>query len=245
MVRILLILALTVIMAGLGVSYASAQDDGDLRLSRVMHMQIKPGQLAAFAAARARIIEHQQEHGFRWRQRVSINENNVVRISTRLNEGWADMQAMSEWRQNTPRANSGMREAVEFLGTRIVQFIPELAYAPENPRVPYGEFNFSRELRLYPSPGRGQAFREFMGTVQDAFQEADSGQPRFVRRSVVGSGGFSLTVSYPAKDVIDSYASRDEIQAIFQALDFTPGNIRRVRTVNWTFRRDLGFVPSN
>ena len=210
-------------------------------------MQIKPGQLAAFEAALAKQIEHRQEHGFRWRERVSINENNVVRISTRLNEGWADMQAMSEWRQNTPRANTGMRETVEFLGTRIVQGLPELSYFPENPRVPFGEFNFSRELRIYPSPGRGQAFREFMETVRDAFQEADSGQPRFVRRNVIGSGGFSVTVGYLAKDVLDSYASRDEIQAIFESLQAggSPGNIRRMQTVNWTWRRDLAFVPSN
>ena len=245
MARSLLILTLTVIIAGLGVSCASAQDDGDLRLSRVSYMQIKPGQLAAFEAAWAKQIEHRQEHGFRWRERVAINENNVVRINTRLNEGWADMETMREWFQNTPRANSGMGEAVEFLGTEITQGLPEMSYFPENPRVPFGEFNFSHELRIYP--GRGQGFREFMEAVRDAFQEADSGQPRFVGRHVVGPGGFSVTVGYPAKDVLDWYTSRDEIQAILGSVqrDGSPNNTRRIQRENWTWRRDLAFVPSN
>ena len=125
MSRNLLILTLTVIIAGPGVSYASAQHEADLRLSRVLYMQIKPGQMATFEAVRARQLEHQQEHGFRWRQRVNINENNVVRITTRLNEGWADTQAIREWFQNAPPSNAGMGEAVEFLGSEIVQFLPE------------------------------------------------------------------------------------------------------------------------
>jgi len=247
MARNLLILTLTGIIAGLGISCASAQDDGGLRLSRVMYMQIKPGQLVAFEAARARIIEHQEEHGYRWQESVAINENNVARIRTRLNEGWADMQTRREWFQNTPSVNAGMREIAELLGTEIVQFLPELSYVPENRRVPQGENNFLRELRVYPSPGSGRALREFMGTVRDAFQAADSGQPRFVSQNIVGAGGFSFSVSYPAEDVIDSYASRDEIQAILgplQAVD-SLSNVGRMRTMNWTFRRDLAFVPSN
>ena len=65
MPRSLLVLALTVTIAGLGVPCASAQNDGELRLNRVLYMQIKTGQMVAFEAALARQLEHRQEHGYR------------------------------------------------------------------------------------------------------------------------------------------------------------------------------------
>ena len=110
-----------------------------------------------------------------------------------------------------------------------------------------GENNFTRELRVYPSPGPGAPGIHGDRGVRDAFQAADSGQTRFVRQNIVGAGGFSFSVAYPAKDALDSYASRDEIQAILWSLQAggSPGNISRMRTVNWSWRRDLVFTPSN
>ncbi len=246
MKRSILILVLSGLAGGLGMSGAAAQD-GPV-LNRVNYMQVKPGQREAFAAARLRQIEHRREHGYPWREFVSINENGVVRIATRLNNGWEDMGAMREWRRSTPFVNTGMRETVDFLGSEVTESLPEYGYMPEDRRVPQGEVNFSREVRIFPNPGRARALREFLTvTVRDAFQEAGSGQMRFLRQSVLGRGGFSFIVVYPARDVQDAYASREAISAILASArgNSEGGNIRRTRFSNWTWMRDLGFNPAD
>tara|TARA_Y100000588_G_scaffold299027_1_gene320242 strand:- start:1286 stop:2029 length:744 start_codon:yes stop_codon:yes gene_type:complete len=245
--RVLLVTALSGLLAVLAIFGTSAQNAGGDPFFYNVAMQVKPGQLQAFEEARGRWVAHRQEHGYPWRENVAITaENNIVRISTRLDNGWDDVAARREWVQNTPRANSGMAATVDFLGSEIGQGLPELSYIPENPRFTGPEeVGFVRELRILPHPGAGAAVRQFLADLRDAQAEADSDQPRFVGRTLIGRDTFGFGVLTPARDIGDSYAAREALQPIISSLSGLQGNIRRFRVIHWIPRPDLSYVPED
>tara|TARA_Y100000588_G_scaffold299027_1_gene320241 strand:- start:419 stop:1156 length:738 start_codon:yes stop_codon:yes gene_type:complete len=245
MMQVLTRIALTGLVLGVGFSHAAAQAPAGA-LSHTMYMQLGPGpgQLQAFEEARGRAIEHRREHGFAWNEFVAIDENNIVRISTTLPNGWADLAARRAWFLDTPRSNSGVFEVAGVLGTEIGEFLPEFSYQPENPRVAQGEGGFVREIRVYPSPGSFNQIQEFMSGFRQAMIDMDSDQNRGVARNIVGDGGFSLSVYYPATDPADYHAARQALLPIFDGLP-SASIFQRIQNINWTPRQDLNFTVDN
>ena len=240
--RTLLLAVLSFTVSALTAPIASAQPAPNGPLSARFYLQLKPGELPAFEEARMRAIEHRRENGFRWNEFVVISENNVVRITAQLPNGWSDVAAQREWFASNP-GNSGMADTAARIWNDISQSRPELSHQPDNPRVAQGDFGFIRELRVYMNPGQGSAVIEFTEAIRDAFQAAGSDQPRFVASGVVGGRGPSISVFYPARDAADYYTNRESLQPIFDSVrsQRTPGAVQRTETINWTRRRDLDF----
>ena len=241
--QVLTRIALSGLVLAVGFSDATAQAPAGA-LSHTIYMQLGPGQLQAFAEARSRAVEHRREHDFAWNEFVAIDENNIVRISTTLPNGWSDLAARRAWFLDTPRSNSGVFEVAGVLGTEIGEFLPQFSYQPENPRVAPGQGGFVREIRVYPGPGSFNQLREFMTGFRQAMIDMDSDQSRGVARNIVGDGGFSMSVYYPATDPADYHTARQTLLPIFEGLP-SASIFQRIQNINWTPRQDLGFTVDN
>ncbi len=240
--RIYLTLALLTSVALIGCSSNGAQtSEGQTPLFLTTYMQIKPGEVSAWEAARQRTIECRESENYPWTEFVSIGETNIARIVTRLPNGWSDMAARSEWfNARSGSCGSGMPDTVNGFWREINEPLPELAYQPDNPRFAQGEGMFTHQIKIYARLGTRQAARESMAGVSAALRAAGSDQPRFVGRTVVGSGP-AYTVFYPALDAADYYEHREENRSVIQgALSGNSFSVRTERT-NWQRRPDLGY----
>ena len=240
--RIYLALVLLASVALISCSSNGAQTSGEeTPLFLTTYMQIKPGEVSAWEAARQRSIEYRESENYPWNEFVSIGETNIARIVTQLPNGWSDMAARGEWfNARSGGGGSGMRDTVNGFWREIGEPMPDLFYQPDNPRVAQGEGMFTHQIKIYARPGTRQAARESMAGVSAALRAAGSDQPRFVARTVVGSGP-AYTVFYPALDAADYYEHREENRSVIQGA--LSGNSFSVRTehTNWRARPDLSY----
>lgn len=227
----------------MGPTAADAQTNDDSVMLMRMYMQIAPGQRDAWVEGRQQQITHRREHGYSWGERVTISEDNVVRMSIRLPNGFSDIEARRAWFRDNPSdgnfANTVSRFWNELTRTRF-----ELSYRPSGYEP--NTTNFLQERRLYGAPGHGQALRDFMARVSSAFEEAGITQARFVSSGVMG-GSPHYSIFYPAESAAAYYGSREALQPIFESLrgERTPGAVQRTVVRNWTRLRDLDFVPED
>lgn len=242
MSRYLVPIVIVLSVFAVGPSAVKAQTDPNGPMQLRLYAQVRQGQLDAWIEARQEMLEHRREHEYRWNERVTISEDNVIRTTILLPNGISDWVARQEWLASTPRANTGLGSLTSRFWNELSRPRPELSHNPENRRVAQGEVGFIQERRIYSSPGNGNALAEFMEQVAAAFAAAGSDQPRFVSSGVLG-GSPHLSIFYPAEDAVDYYGVRESLQPIFAGLrsQRTPGAVQRTEIRNWTRRRDLDF----
>ena len=227
----------------MGPTAADAQTNDEGMMVMRLYAQIAPGQRDAWIEGRQQQIAHLLEHGYSWDERVTISEDNVVRMSIRLPNGFSDIEARRAWRRDNPRSGT-FANTVSRFWNELTRTRPELAYRPSGYEP--GTTNFLQERRLYGAPGHGQALRDSMARVSSAFEEAGIAQARFVMSGVMG-GSPHFSIFYPAESAAAYYGGREALQPIFESLrgERTPGAVQRTVVRNWTRLRDLDFVPED
>ena len=246
-----LIAVLTLTLAFVTASAAFAQP-AESTLLAVLDVHIAPGKNADYEqlqkARNARMADGNVTFG----TRVSVAQGlPVVYRNTAFGlENMAAFDALRAQLQGMPSGEPGAaRGIIHHIESSIRRTRPDLAYIPENARVPVGEAGFLREIDVYLQFGTRTEAEAIVKEVTALYEEHDIRNTFLVSSSVTGSGP-SLRFVSPARDAADFYVENQRVTALLgvelQSRLQRMGTLaRRVVYTNRMIRRDLGYSPSN
>ena len=229
---------------------AAQQRESQLRLVEDIH--VNPGMVAEFEARSKARAARMAKGNVTFAIRAAVTEGSVYRFTTLLENDFASLDKRSEQLDARPPADPPRRPsgAIGHIDRSIIRARPDLSYFPDNPRLQPSEFGFLHELRLYLRGGARAEVAGLLQKISELNKMHNTRDQRFVSSQVIGPGGRVVFIRFPARDAADYYTQRarnagslgDEFQALVSQIN---GLCRRIESVNYTIRRDLGYRPSN
>ncbi|MCZ6879287.1 MAG: hypothetical protein O7G29_14235 [Acidobacteria bacterium] len=211
-----LLTILVVLCLGLSLSAVIAQTPADGQLVRVLQIHVKPGMAAQYEEARKDVIAHLASNRFSYPFSVSRDESLVYRNITQIDNG-ADLDKRSaEFARIMASLDSSISrrldEAIDHLTHWTFRTRPDLAYAPENPRLSPEDVGLHHYAFLYLRPGTGTEAADALKNLRELWTKHAPGDALVVAQAVTGPDLPMLLVRIPAKDAADHYAQSDRIQ---------------------------------
>ncbi len=237
-----------VFLAG-SIPLATAQGAQESQLIRILELHVKPGMTAEFEAGRKRVVARWAETDVSFPAQMSVNEQGVYRQVSVVG-GWEDFERRRQEFQAMSGNNPVAQGVVDHIRQSILRTRPELGYAPDNPRVSFGEVGFIRYVFIYLRPGTGGEAAEILTKFSALNRRHNIRDNIIVTSSVVGYDAPMLLLRFHARDLDDYYRQNRENRRMLgdEGADLRRqmgALARRIETSNNVWRRDLSYQPAN
>lgn len=195
----------------------------------ITEIHVKPGQTAAYEAARHDVIAHLRATRSSFGFTESRGEDQVYRRITPIDD-YADLDGMFAERAENPLARgilARLDEAVDHNSSWVVRPRPDLGYTPGTPRLTEGEIGLFRYAFLYFRRDARAEFEPRLKALAAAFESHGSPNGLVVAQVVVGADTPMYLVRIAARDARDFYEQQAS-QSPEMAAD-VQGAIRNLR----------------